>query len=38
LENLSDEEVEAYFKKEGNAIVKEQHEADIKSLKEGKIT
>lgn len=36
--NLSDEEVEAYFKNEGNVIVKGRCEVDIKRLKKGEIT
>lgn len=35
---LSDEEVEAYFEREGNEITRESYEEDVKSLKRGEIT
>ena len=37
-EDLSDEEVEAYFEREGNEITKDSYEEDVKKLKEGRIT
>ncbi|MBS6028543.1 MAG: hypothetical protein KH813_03875 [Negativicoccus succinicivorans] len=36
--SLSDEEVEAYFEREGNEITRARYEDDVESLKEGKIT
>lgn len=36
--NLSDEEVEAYFEREGNDIIKDSYRVDIQKLKEGEIT
>lgn len=35
--NLSDEEVEAYFEREGNEITRARYEDDVESLKEGEI-
>ena len=35
---LSDEEVEAYFEREGNEITRARYEDDVESLKEGEIT
>ncbi|MDU2418257.1 hypothetical protein [Negativicoccus succinicivorans] len=35
---LSDEEVEAYFEREGNEITRARYEGDVKKLKEGRIT
>lgn len=37
-EDLSDEEVEAYFEREGNEITRSRYEEDVKKLKEGRIT
>lgn len=37
-EGLSDEEVEAYFEREGNEVTRSRYEDDVESLKEGKIT
>ncbi|MBS5887379.1 MAG: hypothetical protein E6Y23_02315 [Negativicoccus massiliensis] len=37
-EDLSDEEVEAYFEREGNEITKDRYEEDVEKLKEGRIT
>ncbi|KGF11791.1 hypothetical protein [Negativicoccus succinicivorans] len=34
---LSDEEVEAYFEREGNEVTRGRYEGDIKKLKEGRI-
>lgn len=34
---LSDEEVEAYFEREGNEITRESYEDDVESLKRGEI-
>ncbi|MDU2417178.1 hypothetical protein [Negativicoccus succinicivorans] len=36
--SLSDEEVEAYFEREGNEITRDSYEENIKKLKEGRIT
>lgn len=33
-EDLSDEEVEAYFEREGNEITKDRYEEDVEKLKE----
>ena len=35
---LSDEEVEAYFEREGNEVTRARYEDDVESLKEGEIT
>lgn len=35
---LSDEEVEAYFEREGNEITRARYKSDVKKLKEGRIT
>lgn len=35
--SLSDEEVEAYFEREGNEVTSGRYEGDIKKLKEGRI-
>lgn len=35
---LSDEEVEAYFEREGNEITRARYKGDVKKLKEGRIT
>ncbi|KWZ75824.1 hypothetical protein HMPREF3224_02585, partial [Anaerococcus hydrogenalis] len=35
---LSDEEVEAYFEREGSEITRARYEDDVESLKEGEIT
>ena len=37
-DSLSDEEVEAYFEREGNEITRDSYEEDVKSLKRGEIT
>ena len=34
---LSDEEVEAYFEREGNEVTRTRYKGDVKSLKKGKI-
>lgn len=34
--SLSDEEVEAYFEREGNEITRKSYEEDVKSLKRGR--
>ena len=34
---LSDEEVEAYFERDGNEITRESYEDDVESLKRGEI-
>ncbi|KWZ75825.1 MAG: hypothetical protein E6Z25_01135 [Negativicoccus succinicivorans] len=36
--SLSDEEVEAYFEREGNEVTRARYKGDIKKLKEGRIT
>ncbi|MDU1056147.1 MAG: hypothetical protein E7A37_03770 [Negativicoccus succinicivorans] len=36
--SLSDEEVEAYFEREGNEITRARYKSDVKKLKEGRIT
>ena len=36
-DSLSDEEVEAYFEREGNEVTKDRYEEDVEKLKEGKI-
>lgn len=36
--SLSDEEVEAYFEREGNEITRDSYEENIKKSKEGRIT
>ena len=36
--SLNDEEVEAYFEREGNEITRDSYEEDVKSLKRGEIT
>lgn len=36
--SLNDEEVEAYFEREGNEVTRSRYEDDVESLKEGKIT
>ncbi|KGF11792.1 hypothetical protein HMPREF1633_04510 [Tissierellia bacterium S5-A11] len=36
--SLSDEEVEAYFEREGNEITRDRYEEDVEKLKEGRIT
>lgn len=35
---LSDEEVEAYFEREGNEVTRSRYKGDVKKLKEGRIT
>ncbi|MDU3215162.1 MAG: hypothetical protein E6672_04860 [Negativicoccus succinicivorans] len=35
-EDLSDEEVEAYFEREGNEVTRDGYEEDVKLLKKGK--
>ena len=36
-EDLSDEEVEEYFEREGNEITRNSYDEDVKSLKRGEI-
>ena len=36
--DLSDEEVEAYFEREGNEVTRARYEDEVESLKEGEIT
>ncbi len=36
-EDLSDEEVEAYFEREGNEVTRSRYKSDVKKLKEGRI-
>ena len=35
--DLSDEEVEAYFEREGNEITRTRYKGDVKSLKRGEV-
>lgn len=35
--DLSDEEVEAYFEREGNEVTRSRYKSDVKSLKRGEI-